>query len=106
MGVDDEDSGSRFDGAAGSFDDQSGELLGVPMVPGGRAFGGGPGIHWEEDGSGIWLHPGGGPVRFVTDTAAWRDIACEIAGRELTADEWRTLVSETEPQVFSCDDRI
>ena len=88
------------------FDVGTGEILGVPMVPGGGAFGGGPGIHWESDGTGFWLHPGGGPVRFVTDPSRWRDIACEMAGRELTAEEWRTLISETEPQVASCTDTV
>ncbi len=53
-------------------------------------------------GSGAWITPSGGPVRFATDPDAWRDIARETAGRELTAEEWRTLISDTELQVASC----
>ncbi len=84
------------------FDVATGQAIGVPMVPAGRAAGGRPGIRWTADGSGVWVAPSGGPVRFVTDPAAWRDIACEVAGRDLTAEEWRTLISDTEPQVAAC----
>ena len=41
-------------------------------------------------------------VRVVADADRWRETACSIAHRELTADEWATFVSETEPQVSAC----
>jgi len=83
------------------LDVATGQRIGVPMsfdavVPLDLA------ISWSEDGKGVWLGTESGPVRFAADPAAWREIACGIVNRELTADEWRTLVSDTEPQVSSC----
>jgi hypothetical protein len=84
------------------FETATGRKIGVPMVPAGQAAGARPGIEWAPDGKGVWITPSGGPVRFVADLEGWRTIACETAGRELTAEEWRMLISETEPQVAAC----
>ena len=50
----------------------------------------------------MWVGTVDGPVRFAADTGHWRETACGIVHRELTPDEWRTYVSETEPQVSAC----
>ncbi|MGA9275592.1 protein kinase domain-containing protein [Ilumatobacter sp.] len=84
------------------FDVASAQPIGVPMVPSGQATGGIHGIRWSSDGAGVWIAPSGGPVRFVTDPARWREIACEAAGRELTTAEWKNFVSETEPHISAC----
>ena len=84
------------------FEPATGRKIGVPMAPAGQAAGAKPGIVWAPDGKGVWITPSGGPVRFVADLEGWRTIACETAGRELTPEEWRTLISETEPQVAAC----
>ena len=85
----------------------SGRRVGLPM------FLDGPvilsrGLHWAEDDvetarpGGLWVGSSIGPIEFAADPDRWREIACGIVGRELTADEWRTLVSDTEPQVSAC----
>lgn len=84
------------------FDVASRSLIGEPIVPAGGAVGGGVGARWTDDGSGVWFGPGHGPEWAITDPDRWREIACEIAGRELTAEEWETFVSPDEPQVFAC----
>ena len=84
------------------FDVASSQPIGVPMVPQGGAIGGAGGLRWSEDGRGVWIGPGGGPVRFAAHPDSWRDIVCSIVGRELTPDEWRTFVSDTDPQVSAC----
>ena len=80
------------------FDVESGERLGVPILPEGGSFGGSRGARWSDDGTGVWFGPGGGPVRIVTDPERWREIGCEIVGRDLTPDEWADYVSvDTDP---------
>jgi hypothetical protein len=41
-------------------------------------------------------------MRFAVDRDRFRALACDIVHRELTADEWRTFVSDSEPQVSAC----
>jgi DNA-binding SARP family transcriptional activator/WD40 repeat protein len=84
------------------FDVASRQPIGMPMVPQGGAIGGAGGLRWSEDGRGVWIGPAGGPVRFAAHPDSWREIACSIVGRELTPDEWRTFVSDTDPQVSAC----
>ncbi len=84
------------------FDVATRQPIGVPMRPQGGVTGGGPGLRWSDDGRGVWIGPGGGPVRFAAHPDSWRNIACSIVGRELTPDEWRTFVSDTDPQVSAC----
>ncbi len=85
----------------------TGRRVGLPM------FLDGPvilprGLHWAEDDveagrpGGLWVGSSIGPIEFAADPGRWREVACGIVGRELTADEWRTLVSDTEPQVSAC----
>ena len=49
-----------------------------------------------------WFGPSGGPVMLAASIDEWSRIACEIVGRELTAEEWRTFVSDTDEQVPAC----
>ncbi len=83
------------------IDVATGQRIGVPMRPyGTEAFA--TGVSWVDDGSGIWVSTDDGPVRFAADLAGWREIACGVVHRELTPDEWRQFVSDTDPQVSSC----
>ncbi len=84
------------------FDVATGAPIGVPMVPSGTAFGSGPGTSWSSDGQGVWINPGGGPVRFAASIERWREIACGIVARELTEEEWHSFVSDTMPRVPAC----
>jgi hypothetical protein len=89
------------------YDVATGQQIGAPMVSEGFGVGadptlGGYGVAWSADGRGVWAVSLEGPVRYAADPNSWRDIACGIAGRELTADEWRTYVSDSEPQVSVC----
>jgi serine/threonine protein kinase/DNA-binding SARP family transcriptional activator/WD40 repeat protein len=84
------------------FDVSSAQPIGVPLVPSGQAAGAGSGNRWSSDGTGVWISPSGGPVRFVADPARWREIACDAAGRELTTAEWHNFVSSTDPKIAAC----
>ncbi|MFN3215170.1 MAG: protein kinase domain-containing protein [Acidimicrobiales bacterium] len=85
------------------FDVETGRRVGVPMTLDGTLIL--PrGLHWgsAEDGGGLWVGSFIGPINFAADADAWRRIACDLVGRDLTADEWRTFVSETDPPVSAC----
>ena len=89
------------------YDVATGQQIGTPMVSDGFGVGadptlGGYGVAWSADGRGVWAVSLEGPVRYAAHPDSWRDIACGIAGRELTAEEWRTYVSDSEPQVSVC----
>lgn len=86
----------------------TGLRIGVPMKVDGIVVNA-DGISWSEDGTGMWISGGnatdpGAPrlVRFVVDPDRWRAIACGVVHRELTAEEWKSFVSDTEPQVAAC----
>jgi WD40 repeat protein len=83
------------------LDLETGQLIGVPMSLPGTFVRTGT-VSWAADGTGAWVGTEGGPTRFASDPAEWRSIACGIVHRALTADEWRTLVSDSEPQVSAC----
>lgn len=38
------------------------------------------------------------------DTETWADVACDIAGRNLTRDEWETLGPRTIEYRATCDE--
>ena len=85
----------------------TGRRVGLPMLLDGPVIL--PrGLHWAEDDvetgrpGGLWVGSSVGPIEYAADPERWREIACGIVGRELTPDEWRTLVSDTEPQVPAC----
>ena len=50
----------------------------------------------------VWVAATNVVIRFAADGDSWTRIACAIVHRELTAEEWQTFVSETEPQVAAC----
>jgi hypothetical protein len=82
------------------LDVASGRKLGVAMKP--LHVRSDSRITWADDGSGVWLMSTAGPVRLAADSSHWRGIACRIVHRELTPDEWRTFVSDTERQADAC----
>lgn len=85
------------------FDVETKEPIGVSMSLGALNEQGGPGIRWSEDGTGVWVVPPGGPVRFAADPTRWREIACEMVNRELSLEEWRAFVSPTTDPIPACD---
>jgi hypothetical protein len=55
------------------------------------------------DASGIWILPAGRPgVHWVLDWRAWIPVACGIANRNLTTDEWTRFVGTQTPQDLAC----
>jgi WD40 repeat protein len=84
------------------FDAATGQPLGGRMVAGAGTEIFANGLAWSADGRGVWSIAAPGPVRYAAHPASWRDAACGIAGRELTPEEWRSFVSEDEPQVSAC----
>ena len=58
----------------------------------------------EPDGDGhLWISaPGGRPARWDFSLDAWVSVACEIAGRELTEEEWRQYVGTDPPGDRDC----
>ncbi|MEM9516728.1 MAG: BTAD domain-containing putative transcriptional regulator [Actinomycetota bacterium] len=84
------------------YDTESGEQIGIPMVPSGQAIGGEIGVSWSPDGNSVWFIPSGGPVAFASSEEEWLRIACEIVDRELTVEEWTTFVSPDEPPIPAC----
>jgi WD40 repeat protein len=75
-------------------DAETGLLLGAPLsVPGGPVTG----LDFSADGAVLATGTQGGVVT-LWDDALWSDVSamrrrlCEVAGRNLTADEWRELV--------------
>ena len=82
------------------FDVETKEPIGVPLQLGSVD---GPGLRWSPDGSSVWVVPTGGPVRVAASAIRWREIACQIVNRELTADEWNTFVGDGDP-ISACTD--
>ena len=84
------------------LDVATGRRVGLPMQLDGVRLNNVTRITWDEDDQGVWMTTSEGLIRFAVDAAAWRQIACGIVHRELTQQEWNTLVSDTEPQVSAC----
>jgi hypothetical protein len=55
-----------------------------------------------SDGAFAWLAVDARFVKVPLDPAAWRARACELAGRELTAEEWAALVPGDERRRDIC----
>jgi WD40 repeat protein len=87
------------------YDVETGRRIGVPIDPDGIGLLTTPGITWSEDGTSVWVSPVGGPIRFAADPDDWREVACGVVHRELTAEEWRTFVSPDSEPVASCPGR-
>lgn len=60
------------------------------------------GMAWDEHGRSVWFPTAIHVVRLVLDPARWLELACEVAGRELTADEWSHFVSDERPPSPLC----
>lgn len=80
------------------FDADALTPLGIAVDLGLRDPGVAPDVRWTEDGSGVWVATGRGPIRIAASPDRWVDVACDIINRELTREEWATFVSaESEP---------
>ena len=81
------------------LDVESGERLGVPMP--GRSYDVSrvePGARWNDAGTHVWTSTRGPVHRYIATPDAWLERACEIAGRELTEEEWRQYIGDSDPQ--------
>ncbi|MCC6434852.1 MAG: protein kinase [Acidimicrobiales bacterium] len=85
------------DGAARLWDVASGRQIG-------GAFPSDPAWNASASTNGRWLVGGsaGRILRWELDPASWPRLACEAAGRNLTADEWRQIGPAAEPVQPSC----
>ena len=60
-------------------------------------------IEWSADGSLLTI-PGDDRVTLWNfDTDSWDDIACEVAGRNLTREEWEAFGPRTVEYRATCD---
>ena len=50
----------------------------------------------------VWVATSGTLLRFSLDTERWVERACDLAGRELTSDEWDRLVPGDSAQRPAC----
>ena len=94
-----------FDGLVQVIDVGSGAAVGAP-VPAGPPSDVLSGVRWADDGRGVWVSGGDGPVLLMTDPSTWVARACEMVDRDLTAEEWSTFVSDsTDPVPAPCPAR-
>jgi WD40 repeat protein len=82
--------GLGTDGELALFDLTARELVGRPLPP---PHGGGWGFPaWSTDSTAVTVwYESGDTVRWEVDADRWIDRACQVAHRDLTADEWRLL---------------
>jgi len=64
--------------------------------------GGAARVEFTADGSVLSVPANGGVTLWNFDTDTWADIACEMAGRNLTADEWEQLGPRTIERRATC----
>ncbi len=72
------------------IDRESGLVIGAPIPVGDVGLQ--AGMSWSDDG--LWFVDDRGAVRLVTEPSRWVSMACTLAGRDLTADEWASLVAD------------
>lgn len=83
-----------FTGAVRLWDTRGLVQLGGPFAGGGG--------HLDPSGAGLVI--GGDPVTYLTlDPDRWSDAACEVAGRNLTSEEWDRYVGDG-PRRATCPD--
>jgi hypothetical protein len=94
----------RFDGTVAITDLESGEALASFRLPAARKAG----MAFGGDGHTLVtvtepVAQGKGELqRWTLSEAAWVHVACESAGRDLTASEWRRYVGSTPPSDLRC----
>jgi serine/threonine protein kinase/DNA-binding SARP family transcriptional activator/WD40 repeat protein len=76
------------------LDTEDGGRIGIPMPGVPYTQQGWPGVRWSDDSEHFWAGTGGPVHRFLASADGWVERACDIAGRELTEEEWRTYVSD------------
>jgi WD40 repeat protein len=98
--------GSRFvtsglEGRAVLWDGATGERL-ATVQPGGPEFE--TGVVFLPDGHTVQIAASNGQMfRWDTDPVSWVTYACRVAGRNLSADEWRDLFG-SDPYRKTCEE--
>jgi hypothetical protein len=85
-------------GEAQLFDLETGRPIGDPfpsLAPYGAA-------NTSPDGLTFVTGDGAGMIRWELDPGRWREIACEVAGRNLTEAEWALYLPDGEPYRATC----
>ena len=59
----------------------------------------------SEDGDFLWVPTSSEIVEVPLSPDTWRELACDLAGRELTAEEWDSLVPGDDPPRPLCPER-
>ena len=77
------------------------QLIGEPMQRTGDNMDA-PEMAWDADVDAVWWSADSGPQRWTADPDRWLELACQIAGRELSPAEWDAYVSSDDPQVPRC----
>lgn len=84
------------------FDVDTGDAVGIPVVPPASGSFNPSEVHWAEDGRSVWFAEGGSLVRLDADPAGWPELACSIVHRELTPEEWTRFVDPDSDPVPLC----
>lgn len=87
------------DGTFQLWDVETGELAGV-LHDGDANTLGTP--TYDPDTDSVWISVPGRAIRVPLDPAVWVERACDVAGRELTAEEWAEFVPGDRPQSPVC----
>lgn len=87
------------DGTIRLWDVMLGESLGVVWTGSG---GGGASPWYDVAADSVWVASSGFLLEIPLDPAAWVQIACDVVGRDLTADEWARFVHADGVPVSAC----
>ena len=79
-----------WDGTASLWDLRSRKRLGNPFPPYPGTI---PGVVFEPNGR-LLIIPLANAFEWPTDVASWELFACQVAGRELTAQEWHQFLPD------------
>jgi hypothetical protein len=90
---------SNVDGAGRLWDVATGEPIGAPIANG--VFAGNSGVNWGEHPQLVTVNDRA-VLQWNLDTASWPEIACRVAGSNLTPAEWEQWRPSDEPHRALC----
>ena len=81
------------------FDVESGTVLGTPLSIADGEFNN---VALSPEGSWLAFAGGGGTLVWSLDPQRWLEAACEVAGRDLSRDEWDANIGDLAPYRQTC----
>ena len=87
------------------IDTENAERIGLIWEGGGGDTTSGPPTV-SVDGDVLWVPTSSEIVEVPLSPDTWRELACDLAGRDLTAEEWDSLVPGDDEQRSLCPGRI